>query len=70
MFDGLSKILGFLQVAFEFFINNIESLFQAVGFLVSSIPFATSIIPYMPSVIGSCVYITLSIAVIKFLIGR
>lgn len=70
MFDALGKILGFIQTAFDFFLNMIESLFQAIGFLVSSIPFVTSIVPYMPPIIGSCIVITLAIAVVKFLIGR
>lgn len=70
MFDALGKILGFVEAAFEFFLNMIESLFQAIGFLVSSIPFITTIVPYMPPILGSCIVITLAIAVVKFLIGR
>lgn len=70
MFDALGKILGFIQSAFDFFLNMIESLIQAVVFLASSVPFVTGLIPYLPSVIGSCVLITLSVAIVKFLIGR
>lgn len=70
MFDALAKILGFIETAFEYFLNLIESLFMAIGFVASSIPFATALVPLLPSIIGTALIIGISIWVVKFIIGR
>lgn len=70
MFDFFDKLIGYVSVAFEFFLNLIESLLMAIGFMGTSVSFVGSIIMYMPSIIGTAVAIFLAIFVIKFLIGR
>lgn len=70
MFDFFNQVIGYIETAFNFLLNLIESLLQAIGFLVSSIPFVMAIVPYMPAIIGSCIVMALSVAVIKFIIGR
>lgn len=70
MFDFFGEILGFVSSVFQFFVNLVESLIQAVVFMASGVGFATAIVPFMPSIIGTAIVIFLAIFVIKFLIGR
>ena len=70
MFDFFNQISGFAVSLFQFFVNLVESLIQAVIFMASGVSFATAIIPFMPSIIGTAIVNFLAIFVIKFLIGR
>ena len=70
MFDFFGKISGFAVSLFQFFVNLVESLIQAVIFMGSGVAFAGAIVPFMPSIIGTAIVIFLAIFVIKFLIGR
>lgn len=70
MFDFFNQISGFAVSLFQFFVNLVESLIQAVVFMGSGVAFATAIVPFMPSIIGTAIVIFLAIFVIKFLIGR
>lgn len=70
MFDFFAKIIGYIEVAFDYFLNLIESLIMAVGFLASAGSFTTSLIPFMPPIIGTAMVIFIAIFLIKFLIGR
>ena len=70
MFDFFEKILGYIESFFEYFVNFCESLFEALGVLASSITFPVFLAGHLPSIIGSCVIIVTSLAVVKFLIGR
>lgn len=70
MFDFFEKILGYIESAFEFFINFCDSLFQALEVLGNAIVFPGFIAGYLPAIIGSSVVIVTSLAVVKFLVGR
>lgn len=70
MFDFFSKVLGYLEVAWSYFINLIESLLMAIGFLISATSFSTAIVSYMPPIIGSAIAVFLAIYLVKFLAGR
>lgn len=70
MFDFFEKILGYVEDAFEFFVNFCESLFKALEVLGDSIVFPAFLAGYLPSFIASSVLIVTSLAVVKFLIGR
>ena len=70
MFDFFNQIIGYVQTAFEFVLNLIESLIMAIVFVTSSSSVVISMSYFMPAIIGTCVVITVAIAVIKFLIGR
>lgn len=70
MFDFFSKILGYLEVAWSYFINLIESLLMAIGFLTSAAGFSLQIVPYMPPIIGTAIVVFLAVFLIKFLVGR
>ncbi|MBQ2858608.1 MAG: hypothetical protein IJA45_01805 [Oscillospiraceae bacterium] len=70
MFDFFNQIIGYVQTAFEFLLNLIESLIMAVVYVTTSSGVVLSMAQFMPAIIGTCVVITVAIAVIKFLIGR
>ncbi len=70
MFDFFSQVLGYLEVAWSYFINLIESLLMAIGFLISATSFSTAIVSYMPPIIGSAIVVFLAIFLVKFLAGR
>lgn len=70
MFDFFEQVLGFIESFFEFFVNFCESLFTALGVLLSSITFPLVLSGYLPSILGSCVVILTSLAVVKFIVGR
>lgn len=70
MFDFFNQLLGFVEVTFSFFMNVIESLIQAITFVVTSVPFVFALASYMPAIIASCMIIIVSIAIVKFIIGR
>lgn len=70
MFDFFEKILGYVIMAVEFLLQIIESLITALGMVASVVVLPPVIAGYMPTVIASAVMITMSIAVVKFIIGR
>lgn len=70
MFDFFEKVLGFIETVFEFFINLVESLFMALEVLAKSIVFPLELAGLMPSIIGSAMTIVVSLAVVKFIVGR
>lgn len=70
MFDFFNQISGFAVSLFQFFVNLVESLIQAVIFMGSGVSFSLAIVPFMPSIIGTAIVIFIAIFVIKFLIGR
>ena len=70
MLDALSKILGFIESVFEFFINLVESTFMALEVLTKAIVFPLELSGMMPAIIGSSMLIVVSLAVVKFILGR
>ena len=70
MFSFFEQVTGWVNTLFQFFINLIESLLQAVIFLSSAIPFSTHLTVYMPSIVGSSIVCVVAIFLIKFLLGR
>lgn len=70
MFDFGGKLLGYVQVAVEYLLNLVESLIMAVVYVTTSSGVVLSMARFMPAIIGTCVVITVAIAVVKFLIGR
>lgn len=70
MFSFFEQISGWVNTVFQFFINLVESLLQAILFLSQAVPFSVSLAAYMPSIIGSSVVCVVAIFIIKFLLGR
>lgn len=70
MFDFFEKTLGIIESVFEFFINFCESLFLATEVLTKAVVFPMELAGLMPNIIGSSMLIVISLAVVKFIIGR
>ena len=70
MFDFFEKILGYVVMAVDFLLNIIESLTTAFGMVGSVVVLPPAIAGFMPNVLASAVVLTMSIYVIKFVIGR
>lgn len=70
MFDFFNQIIGYVETAFDFLLNFIESLITAVVFVSNSSAVVLSMAGFMPTIIGTCLVIVVSISIIKFLIGR
>lgn len=70
MFDFFGQISGFAVSLFQFFVNLVDSLIQAVIFLGSGVSFSMGLVPFMPSFIGTAIVIFVAIYIVKFLIGR
>lgn len=70
MFDFFSKILGYVESFFEYFVDFLESLMTALGILISSIAVPLSLSSMLPTILSSAVIIVVSLAVAKFIIGR
>lgn len=70
MFDFFSKILGYVESFFEYFVDFLESLMTALGILISSIAVPLSLSSMLPTILSSAVIIVVALAVAKFIIGR
>lgn len=70
MLDFFSKVLGYLESFFEYFINILDSLFMGLEILAKSIVFPFELSGFLPSIIGSAMIIVISLVVVKFILGR
>ena len=70
MFDFFEQVLGMLESFFEFFINTCESLFTATEVLTKAVVFPMELVGLLPSLLGSSLLIVISLATVKFIIGR
>ena len=70
MFDFFNKVIGFIETVFEFFINLVESLFMALQVLVEAIRVPIFLSGFLPAVLGSALIVVVSLAVVKFIVGR
>lgn len=70
MFTFFDSIVSFFQSSFEVLGNFLTSLVNAVGYVSSAIPTVVGVMQYMPAFIGGCGLAVLSIAIVKFTIGR
>lgn len=70
MFDFFEKILGFIESIWQFFINLINSTILAIETLLSSIILPLELASIVPSILGASVSIVVSLAIVKFIVGR
>ena len=70
MFDFFSKILGFVESFFEYFLNLIESLFLALRVLSTATQVPLFLSGYVPSILSSALLIVVALGVVKFIVGR
>lgn len=70
MFDFFDKILGFIESAWQFVINIINSLVIALETLTQSVTLPLKLVAYVPGILGSAITIVVSLAIVKFIVGR
>lgn len=70
MFDFFDKVIGYIEMAFEFLFNVVESLFTFITLIPKAMTLPVHLIGYLPSIIGTAVLSVMSIGVIKLLAGR
>lgn len=70
MFDFFSKILGYVETVFEYFLNFIDSLFMAVNVLGNSTSLPLFIAGFVPEILSAAILVVVALAVVKFIVGR
>lgn len=70
MFAFFDKIIGFLEMLWDFFVNLVEGLITALAAIANIATLPALLALYMPTIITTGVIICISFAVIKFIIGR
>lgn len=70
MLNFFDSVIEFLQVAWNFIVNLIQSLLSAIFYVTQAVGVSTGILAYMPAFIAGCGLAVVAIGVIKFLIGR
>ena len=67
MVDAINQIVGYIQYAWDFFLNSLNALLSAILLMNQSLSFVTTISSMMPTIIGTAVTIFVAIFVIRFL---
>ena len=70
MFDFFSQLFGYIEVAFNFLLNIVESTITLISTLPNAISTAVYLVGFLPSFIGSCVIAVIAVGVVKLMIGR
>lgn len=70
MLEFFSKVLGYLETFFEYFINIMESLFMGLEILTKAIVFPFELSGFLPNILGSAMLVVISLAIVKFILGR
>lgn len=70
MFDFFDRFFGYIEIAFEYFLNVIKTLTTAAQALADSIVFVNVITGFMPAMIAAGVVVFSAIMVAKFFLGR
>lgn len=70
MFDFFSQILGFLELLWDFVVNLFTMLITLITTLIGAVQLPVELSISVPSVLGSCIMITLAVYVAKFFVGR
>ena len=70
MFDFFSKILGYIEILWDYFLNMVESLFLALTVMTQASSFTLGLVKFMPSIIGAAIVITFGIYAARFIANR
>lgn len=70
MAEFFSQVLGAIEAAFGFLTNVVNALLTAVDALSNAVVLPAKLAVFLPGVIGSAILVTVSLAVVKFLVGR
>lgn len=70
MFDFFDKIIGYIEMAWDFLISIIESLLQLLVLTSTTVSLPLNLVGYLPSVLGVSVLVSVSVYVVKLIVGR
>lgn len=70
MFDFFDQILGFIESVWQFVINIINSLVIALETLTTAVRLPLELVAYVPGILGSSIVVVVSLAIVKFIVGR
>ncbi len=70
MLKALESLWGYAQMAFQFLVNLIEGFINALSLLQSAVTLPLNFTGLVPGIISSSILITITIYVVKFLVGR
>ena len=70
MFDFFEQILGFFELAWQFFLNLFDMLVVLLRTLTAAVELPIQLSLVLPSVLGASVIIFLAVFVVKFIVGR
>ena len=70
MFEFFDSVLGAIEVALNFLYNTINALVTAVDVLANAMVLPGELAIFLPGIIGSAILVSVSLAVVKFLVGR
>lgn len=70
MFQFFDQLIGYVQTAFGFLLNLIESLVTACDMLTQFLALPPVLTGLVPGVVGGSIILVSSIFVVKFIVGR
>lgn len=70
MFDFFNTIIGYIQIAWEYFTNLISTFVFAAQMITAALNFPRLLVGVVPPVLGASVLIFIAVYVVKFFIGR
>lgn len=70
MFDFFNTIIGYIEMAWEYFTNLIATIVFACQMITASLTFPRMLVGVVPAVVGAAILIFIAVYVVKFFIGR
>lgn len=70
MLNFFDSMIEYIQLAWQFFLNLITSLFSAMATLSTSIASLAALPPLMPWFLGSCYFVAIAVVIVNYIIGR
>ena len=70
MANFFNQILGAIETALTFLFNFINSLVMAIDSITFAVALPPVLAGFLPGIVGSAIIIVVSLAVVKFLVGR
>lgn len=65
-----NQVMGAIETALSFLYNVINALVTAVDAISNAVVLPAKLAAFLPGIIGSAILVTVSLGVVKFLVGR
>ena len=70
MFDFFDTIIGYIELAWSYFLNLIHTIVFACQMITASLAFPRQLVGVVPFALGAAIMIFIAVYVVKFFIGR